>query len=138
MVVRDEFELAAARGFKRQKSEPLASETHYDPARDRVVVHLNSGVELAFPPQIVEGLSQATPADLGEIEISPSGFGLHWPRLDADIYLPGLLEGVFGSRRWMASHLGAQGGRAKTTVKTAASRENGKRGGRPKKQAANG
>jgi hypothetical protein len=72
---------------------------------------------------------------LAKIEISPSGFGVHFPDLDADLYLPGLLEGVFGSRKWLASQLGKTGGRSISAAKTAASRSNGKRGGRPKKKA---
>ena len=57
-------------------------------------------------------MEQATPADLSEIEISPSGFGLHFPRIEADLYIPALLEGSFGSRRWMAARLGMRGGKA--------------------------
>jgi hypothetical protein len=37
---------------------------------------------------------------------------LHWPRLDADLYLPALMEGVIGSRRWMARVMGKAGGRS--------------------------
>jgi hypothetical protein len=40
---------------------------------------------------------------LSKIEISPSGLGLHFPAIDADLYLPALLDGFLGSRRWMAS-----------------------------------
>lgn len=138
MDVSNEFDVAAARGAKRRKAEPYASEAYYDPARDRVVVFLSSGVEVAFPPQRVEGLSQASAAELSEIEVSPSGFGLHWPQLDIDIHLPALLGGVFGSRKWMAAQFGAMGGSARTAVKAAASRQNGQRGGRPPKQAAIG
>ncbi len=68
---------------------------------------LNNGLELAFPPHIAQGLEKAAPADLADIEISPSGFGVHFPRLDAHLYLPALLQGVFGSKRWMAAQLGA-------------------------------
>jgi hypothetical protein len=29
---------------------------------------------------------------------------LHWPKLDADLYAPALLQGIFGSRKWMTGH----------------------------------
>jgi hypothetical protein len=61
---------------------------------------------------------------------------LHFPKLDADLYLPALLEGLLGSKRWMAARLGKHGGQARSAAKAAASRENGKRGGRPRKHAA--
>ena len=108
----------------------------YDRRRARVVVRLSTGLELAFPAALAEGLAGATPDDLAEIAISPSGLGLHWPRLDADLYLPALLQGVFGSRRWMAAQLGAAGGRARSPAKAAAARANGRTGGRPRKEAA--
>jgi hypothetical protein len=66
------------------------------------MVTLSNGLELAFPPHLAEGLADAKPTDLAAMVISPSGLGLHWPRLDADLYLPSLLKGVFGSPRWMA------------------------------------
>lgn len=69
------------------------------------------------------------------IEISPGGLGLHFPMLDADLYLPALLEGIFGSRKWMAGMMGRSGGLTKSPAKAAASRENGKIGGRPRKPA---
>jgi hypothetical protein len=112
-----------------------AVSARYDRRRSRVVVALNTGVELAFPTRLAEGLAGASPEDLADIEISPAGLGLHWPRLDADLYVPALLQGIFGSKSWMARHLGAQGGRARTVAKVAASRENGRKGGRPKKAA---
>jgi hypothetical protein len=59
-------------------------------------------LELRFNPADVEELHAARPADLTVIEITPSGFGLYWPRVDADVSIPGLLQGIFGSRKWEA------------------------------------
>ena len=113
-----------------------AVSARYDRRRSRVVVALSTGVELTFPTRIAEGLADASPESLAEIEISPAGLGLHWPKLDADLYVPGLLQGVFGSKQWMARQLGAEGGRARTEAKVAASRLNGRKGGRPRKHAS--
>jgi hypothetical protein len=52
-----------------------------------------------------------------------------------NIYVPALIESVYGSRRWMAM-LGKKGGRAKTAAKRKASRANGAKGGRPKRVIA--
>ena len=119
----------------RLASTPHAIAARYDRRVSRVVVTLSNGLELAFPPHMAEGLADAKPADLAVIEITPAGLGLHWPRLDADLYLPTLLQGVFGSPRWMAGLLGKSGGLARTAAKVAAARENGRRGGRPRKRA---
>ena len=108
----------------------------YDRNSARVVVNLSTGVQLAFPPDLAEGLASASPDFLSEIEISPTGLGLHWPKLDADVYIPGLLQGFFGSKSWMARTLGAKGGQARSAAKTSASRKNGQKGGRPRKSTA--
>ena len=134
MVSRKEIEQADERAARRREAGPLAVEARYDRRIGRVVVTLNTGVEIAFPPRLAQGLEAARPADLERIEISPSGLGLHFPSLDADLYLPALLEGIRGSRKWMASELGREGGRARSKAKSAASRANGKRGGRPRKK----
>lgn len=125
-----------------QRTQALRQHGHaiaarYDRRRARVVVSLNTGVELAFPPVLAEGLADASPGDLAKIEITPSGLGLHWPKLDADLYVPGLLAGAFGGKHWMATQLGAAGGSARSSAKTRAARANGKLGGRPRKKSSN-
>ena len=112
-----------------------AVSARYDRRRSRVVVALNTGVELTFPSQMAQGLAGASPDSLAEIQISGAGLSLHWPKLDADLYIPALMQGVFGSKAWMARELGASGGRARTPAKIAASRRNGQKGGRPRKSA---
>ena len=131
----DEFTAASRRGAERKARGPIAVAARYDRRRNRIVVSLNTGVELAFPPAIAEGLQDAGPSDLAAIELSPSGFGIHFPKLDAHLYLPAMLQGTFGSKAWMAAQLGAEGGRSRSRAKTVAARANGKRGGRPRKSA---
>ena len=136
MAKRDEFRAATGRGAKMRATLPTAIAARYDRRIGRVVVSLASGLDLSFAPHAAQGLETAKPADLAEIDISPSGLGLHFPRLDADIYLPALLEGFLGSKNWMAARLGERGGKARTRVKAAAARANGRLGGRPRKTAA--
>lgn len=132
-VSEQEFATAQAR-MSAQREAGHVTQAFYDPDADRVVVVLSSGLELAFPPSLAEGLAGASAEDLGLIEVSASGMGLHWPRLDADLYVPALLRGVLGSPHWMAAQLGTAGGRAVSPAKVAAARENGRKGGRPRRQ----
>lgn len=108
----------------------------FDPSDNQIVIELNNQLVVLVPTYLAEGLRGAPASALSDIEISPSGLGLYWPDLDVDLYVPGLIQGLFGSRRWMAETLGAAGGRAKTSLKAAAARENGKLGGRPPKAEA--
>lgn len=115
------------------RSAGHAVAARFDRRNRRVVISLNTGVEIAFPAALAEGLADASAADLSEIEISPAGLGLHWPRLDADLYVPALLQGFLGTQTSMARQLGAAGGRVRSRAKAAAARANGRKGGRPRK-----
>lgn len=132
-VTKDELEMANRRGEARLRKTPCATKVHYERKNDRVVIGLSTGIEVAFRPRDAQGLERAKPNQLDTIEISPSGLGIRFPKLDADIYLPALLEGFLGSKRWIAAELGKLGGSASTTAKAAAARRNGRLGGRPKK-----
>lgn len=129
-----EFEAAKARGEARLRG-PQAESAHYDAGRNRVIVRLTTGVEIGFAPRDMEGLQHASADDLKVIEVEAFGLGIHFPAVDADIYVPALLEGVLGSKRWMAARFGAESGPARDPAKAAAPRENGKPGGRPRKVA---
>lgn len=134
MEEHDDFKIANERGRELQRAFPRAISARYDRANGRVVVELSSNLEISFRPQDAQGLEYGKPSDLDAIEISPSGFGIHFPRLDADLYVPGLLEGLMGSKKWMAARLGQVGGQSRSRAKKAASRANGRLGGRPRKR----
>jgi hypothetical protein len=130
-----DLDAAKARGAERLAG-PRAATAHYDTERNRVVIGLTTGIEISFLPADAQGLEYAAPSDLADIEITPAGLGLHFPKLDADIYVPALLEGLLGSEKWMASRMGARGGSASSVRKAEAARGNGKLGGRPRKKVA--
>lgn len=132
-----EFEAAEARGRKMLETEPRATSARYDRKTGRVVVDLVNGCTYAFPAQLVQDLQGASPDDLANVEVDGVGFGLHWPTLDADLYVPTLVAGIFGTRDWMTKELARRAGQAKSPAKAAAARANGSKGGRPRK-AANG
>jgi hypothetical protein len=136
MEQRDTFKAASQKAKQMQAATPRAIAARYDKRAGRIVIELSSRLHIAFAPQDAEGLEEATPAQLTPIEISPSGFGIYFPKLDADIYIPALLEGILGSRKWMAQRLGAIGGSSRSRAKSEAAKKNGRLGGRPKKIAA--
>jgi Protein of unknown function (DUF2442) len=132
-ITKQEFDEANARTKALKASTAAAVAARYDRKTKKIIVNLSTGIGLFFSPQDAQGLEDAAAAQLSEIEINSSGFGLHWPQLDADIYVPALLEGSLGSRKWMAARLGAQGGKARSLAKRTAARANGALGGRPRK-----
>ena len=108
-VTEARFERARER-TREEREAGHALSARYDRHRRRVIVQLSTDIELTFPAALAEGLADASPGDLAEIEVGPSGLGLHWPRLDADLHVPALLRGVLGSRSWMAAQMGKTDG----------------------------
>lgn len=115
--------------------EPLASGCRFDVADRMIVIEFSLGTEYRFPPRLAQGLQNASDEELANIEIFPSGNALRWPDLDVDMSIPSIMEGLLGNKAWMSA-LGAKGGRVTSEAKKVASRKNGAKGGRPKKESA--
>lgn len=130
-----QFDAAEARGHDLMTTAVRASEARYDHATGRVTLELTNGCAYAFPAQLVEDLSGATDDQLADVEVDGLGFNLHWPALDADLYVPALVSGMFGTRDWMTRELARHAGQATSPAKAAAARANGAKGGRPRKVA---
>jgi Protein of unknown function (DUF2442) len=123
-----QIDAAAERGRVAHSNEPRAQSARYDRQLRRVIVELTNGCSVTFPPHLVQGLESATDDQTAHIELLGTGYGLHWEALDADVSVPGLLAGLFGTRAYMAR----QGGQVTSPAKAAAARKNGARGGRPR------
>ena len=91
------FEAAEARGREMTKSEPRAAAAHYDRETGRVVVELANGCIYIFPAQLAQELRGADDEALSGVVVDGAGFNLHWPAIDADLYVPALVAGVFGT-----------------------------------------
>jgi hypothetical protein len=92
---------------------------------------LTNGCSFTFPPRLAQGLETATDDQLAAVQILGHGYGLHWPALDTDISIPGLLAGIFGTK----AHMARLAGGTRSPAKAAAARANGAKGGRPRKAA---
>jgi hypothetical protein len=97
-----EYERAKRAAARADRVEPRAKSARYDRRTNRIVVELRNGASFIFPAELAQGLAGASPKDLAEVQVRPSGAGIRWPSLDADLSLPNLLAGEFGSKRWMA------------------------------------
>ena len=131
----EQFEAAEARGKEMLAREPRASAARYDRGTGRVVIELANGCAYAFPARLVQDLHGAGDDELADLQIDGLGFNLHWPALDADLYVPALVSGIFGTRAWMNRELARRAGLTTSPAKAAAARANGAKGGRPRKSA---
>lgn len=134
-----EVDLANKRGAERMARLPKASKAKIDIETRRLILEMQSGVTLLVPIDMVQGLQTDDGNALNDFELVLNGTQIHWDTLDVQFTIESFLSGIFGTKKWMASlkdhlaEIGRKGGSAKTPAKRAASAENGKKGGRPKK-----
>lgn len=127
-----QIEEARRRTEYEDRVEPRAVRAWYDHESKLVMFELKNGCVFGFPRSLGWGLEDATPEQLAEVEVQSGGEGLGWDGLDAHLSVPGLLYYRLNVPAWYAKWLGS----AKSEAKAAAARENGKKGGRPRKSTA--
>ena len=125
----------AIQGAKDLRDKPRVTEVEYrpGPGLDLLILKMSDGHRHVIPREDLQGLHSATKEQIARVEILGSGTGLHWPELDVDFYVPGLLRGVYGNKKWMAE-IGRSGGSVKSAAKKRAARANGLKGGRPRRR----
>lgn len=126
---REELAAARAAGALRDRTEPRATHAEYDAAKGVVLIQLRSGAWFGFPPSVVSELRGASDEDLSTVEVEAWGEALHWEALDADVSVPGIIFDSLDAPAWWARWIAGR----TTAKKAAAARENGKKGGRPRK-----
>ena len=61
---------------------------------DSIIVELMDGRGISAPLDWFPRLHRATPEQRGNWQLAGAGFGLHWPELDEDLSVEGLLRGA--------------------------------------------
>lgn len=132
---------------------PRFVEAWYEPENNRIMAVLNNHLLIGLSADLGQEISQFSPEQLAGVIIGPGGTSLYWPQEGAGIEITSLLAGRFGSRKWMEklhqerqiplgnwfdspearSELARVAGSSKTPSKAKAARENGLKGGRPRK-----
>ena len=125
-ITEEEFERANRKAELRLAKMPTAVSVLYHRRVSRVIIMLSTGYGVMFSRMLFRSWSMPSRIQMDDIEITPSGLGIHFPKIDADLYLPALLEGGAWGTGWLLSD-GAKGGKAATPAKAAAAKSNGKR-----------
>ena len=98
-----QIERLRAEGDASRSIQTVATSAYFDISSREVVIEFNNGAKFIFPADKGQGLQNATDEQLADIQIFPSGTALRWEDLDVDLSIPHLMEGIFGSKAWMAS-----------------------------------
>jgi len=122
------------RGRKSAKQSPFdVVRARYNRANDTLELTLRKGILIALPRTQVKEIAKASADDLRRIEIQPGGDGISIRAIDVDIYVPGLLAEELAT---IFAKANGSKTRGRTTIRKAeAARENGRKGGRPRKVA---
>ncbi len=79
------------------------SEARYNAQADVLFIAFPEGTEMRIPRRLLEGLADAKPEDVAEIEIV-GGEVLWWERLEVGHAVSDLVQGWYGSRSWCREH----------------------------------
>lgn len=119
---------------ERRKTATTILSARYDAKTDAIVVDLSTGVALIVPRKKIAGFAKAAPSDLTDLKIDADAESIWSDTVDDGVLLEQLIEITAGSED-LAAFSARVLGRRKTPARAAASRANGKKGGRPPKHA---
>jgi hypothetical protein len=121
---------AARRGKEELNFAPRAVGTSSE--NGLVAVRLSTGWSFMFDPRIFKPFQKLTDDQIAEVKPLGQGFALVWPSLDLHLGVGGLIYDLIGPK-FIEAESARRRGAATSVKKKAASRKNGKLGGRPKK-----
>ena len=101
----EQYVAATERGRIHALVKPTAKSARYDRAARKCIIELRNGSTFIFCPRQLQGMEHATDEQLAQVEIA-GGTGLHWDELDGDFTVEGLVNGRFGTRRYMHERFG--------------------------------
>ena len=134
----EELERIRRDSEERDKVEPRALTARYERKSGRLIVELRNGVIFMVPVSLLQGIAGADPELIAQVKLDARGYGLHWEALDVDLTVPGLLAGIFGTKKWM-TEINKRDAVATSSSKQSPSQvsavpKNGKKGGRPRRK----
>jgi hypothetical protein len=79
-----------------QKTEPITATAIETTHHALILVLADGRVQIPWE-RCSKKLASATELQRSTVELSPGGYGIHWPLLDEDLSIPGLVRDVGGS-----------------------------------------
>ncbi len=133
-----EFEELKQQARQLDKEEPRIARARFNAHKGRLELELKgsalAGTELSLVVRQLAQLQDAPDELLSEFIVTRSGTSIRWPQLNFGISTVALVEIICGLRHLSLATHQSKAGSVKTQAKTLASRANGAKGGRPRKQ----
>lgn len=116
---KQEFEQANLNYIEDLNTKPKATKIVYKEETNELEFHIqypdmgpadesndflsNTSFILTLNPDSLQGLKGADPKDIKDVALSIHGLSCHWPSLDVDFSIPGIVQGIYGTKKWMDS-----------------------------------
>lgn len=137
-ISKHELDNAVRRGKAREATEFRAQAVRYRPDQDAVEIVTTDNSGFLIPRSWIEPLAALDPMELTRLEIWPGGAAIELTEHDVHISVNGLLASSLPRmvpKAALASLFGRAGGTVTSAAKRASARQNGTKGGRPRKVA---
>lgn len=134
VMTKKEYDTSVAKWCEEDRTRPRAVGLTYDGVKRLIHLELRNHVSLTFPGRMLIALESATPAQIRKFRIVGDGYAILWDDLDVQVtteYITGKILGTLTS-----TQVASKAGSVKSPRKAAASKANGKLGGRPRKKVA--
>jgi len=118
-----------------RKSGFITEAVSYDKEKDSISVKFSNGVQLLIPRICIKELDNVPVHILENITINTLQDTIYWKDIDFGYDSYALLLDILNLRKIFDSYAGRRAGQVKSEAKAKSSRENGKKGGRPKRAA---
>ena len=76
-----------------EKNKHYPEITDVEVGEDTISAKLSDGRTISIPIAWFDRLEKATKKQLEVFEISPTGYGIHWPKIDEDISVRAFIDG---------------------------------------------
>ncbi len=123
-------------GRQEADAEFRARSVRYIPDRDAIEIFTTRDVGFLIPRVWIEAFSGLTTNQLAQLEVWPDGSAIELDSLDIQVSVHGLLRQVLPAMlpaSFLAGLFGSRGGKSTSSAKKFTARENGRKGGRPRK-----
>lgn len=124
---------AIERGRQRKDAGVRATALHYQPTHKALLVSFADASAVMLPVSLYPELSALSAAQLKRVALGMGGSALCLDEEDLHVSIAGLVAASASLRRMAMTVAAARNGGRTSEAKAAASRENGIKGGRPRK-----
>jgi len=131
LISENMYDAALVKG-REALTRPHAVSASYNKGRHELTIKFSNGLKVNVDARLSSFLSKHLDDDLSEPYVTPGGDGLIFDHANLSVGIPGLLAQFIPldtARQVVASAIGS----VSSEKKTAAARENGAKGGRPRK-----